>query len=67
MQNKGWTFTGGGKSDIVISGDQIDVEEFLHIAWDPKADSFILKTRLHLKLDFKKGVDESHEISSIEE
>ena len=67
MQNKGWTFTGDDKLDAVIGGDEIDIEKFLGMAWDSKSDSFIFKTRLHLKSNIKRSVGESHEISSIEE
>ena len=67
MQNKGWTFTGDDEIDVVIGGDQIDVEKVLGMAWDPKSDSFIFKTRLHFKSNIKRSIGESHEISSIEE
>ena len=48
MQNKGWTFTEDDQLDVVIRGDQIDVEKVLGMAWDSKFESFIFKTRLPL-------------------
>ena len=52
MQNKGWTFTEDDQLDVVIRGDQIDVEKVLGMAWDSKFESFIFKTRLPLQKNY---------------
>ena len=66
MPNKGWTFSGDDKSDVVIGRDQSDMEKVLGLAWDPKSYSFVFKTRLHLKMKSQKE-EQVHEILSLEE
>ena len=65
MYNKGWTYSGDDKSDIDIGGDQDDMEKVLGLAWDPKSDRLVFRTRLRVK---GKGKDSTFsEITSVEE
>ena len=66
MRNKGWTFSGDDKSDVDIGRDQSDMEKVLGLAWDPKSDSFVFKTKLHLKVKIQKE-EQIHELSTLEE
>ena len=40
MPNKGWTFSGDEKSNVMLGGDSGTVEKVLGIAWVPKSDTF---------------------------
>ena len=66
MFNKGWTYSGDDKSDIVIGGDLEDIEKVLGLLWDPKSDRFVFRTKLRVKIKVK-GSQEFIEINSVEE
>ena len=68
MHNKGWTFSGDDKSDVVIGSDEeVDMEKILGLLWVPNTDSFIFKAKLHVKIKLKQGGYEIHEISTVAE
>ena len=67
MHNKGWTFSGEDKSDVVIGGDEVDIEKVLGLLWDPKSDSFLFKAKLQVKRKLQRGGYEVVEISTVKE